>query len=384
MNFTKAWKKFALIILFFGVIFGIAIYNGSNIFSLAKNTAYSFLHTHTFDSETFEESFNSGFNGRLSWVDANSMIVRAMDQKISNGVIKGDNGKLNFLWATEYIFAESAENENLSKAIDILKHAQNKGAKTLYVQRPWAISKLPYGYDFEYNEQYDYWCEKIAQEDIPVLDFRESLADKIDFYVTDHHWTVESSFYGAENIVNALCDLYELELDPANKYFDLNNYTSILYPHAFLGAEGIRTGRYFAGKDDFEVFVPDFETDFSFTQLAEHEPYFSIEGSFAKAFIDWDKLEDESYNNKYAAMSYNAYNENIVLNNMSDNDLKVMLIADSYARPMLPFLSLCFKEVRYLDPQEGRYNDSYVDYIDAYDPDIVIMMFPGEGEFVEE
>ena len=51
---------------------------------------------------------------------------------------------------------------------------------------------------------------------------------------------------------------------------------------------------------------------------------------------------------------------------------------------MLPFLSLCFKEVRYLDPQEGRYNDSYVDYIDAYDPDIVIMMFPGEGEFVEE
>ena len=88
MNFTKAWKKFALIILFFGVIFGIAIYNGSNIFSLAKNTAYSFLHTHVFDSETFEESFNSGFNGRLSWVDANSMIVRAMDQKISNGVIE--------------------------------------------------------------------------------------------------------------------------------------------------------------------------------------------------------------------------------------------------------------------------------------------------------
>ena len=245
MSFTKVWKKFALIILFFGVIFGIAIYNGSNIFSLAKNTAYSFLHTHTFDSETFEENFNSGFNGRLSWVDTNSMIVRAMDQKISNGVIKGDNGKLNFLWATEYIFDASVENENLSKAIAILKHAQNKGAKTLYVQRPWAISKLPYGYDFEYNEQYDYWCEKIAQEDIPVLDFRESLADKIDFYITDHHWTVESSFYGAENIVNALCDLYELELDPANKYFDLNNYTSILYPHAFLGAEGIRTGRYF-------------------------------------------------------------------------------------------------------------------------------------------
>lgn len=55
--------------------------------------------------------------------------------------------------------------------------------------------------------------------------------------------------------------------------------------------------------------------------------------------------------------------------------------ADSYARPMLAFMSLCFKEVRFLDPQEGRYNYSYVEYIDEYDPDIVIMMFPGEGYF---
>lgn len=109
--------------------------------------------------------------------------------------------------------------------------------------------------------------------------------------------------------------------------------------------------------------------------------YFEIEGPFEKVFIDWDKLEDPNYNNKYYSLSYNAYNENIVINNLADNNDKVLLIADSYARPMLAFMSLCFKEVRFLDPQEGRYNDSYVEYIDEYDPDIVIMMFPGEGYF---
>ena len=48
---------------------------------------------------------------------------------------------------------------------------------------------------------------------------------------------------------------------------------------------------------------------------------------------------------------------------------------------MLVFMSLCFKEIRLIDPQEDRYNDSYVEYIDEYDPDIVIMTFPGKGYF---
>ena len=38
-------------------------------------------------------------------------------------------------------------------------------------------------------------------------------------------------------------------------------------------------------------------------------------------------------------------------------------------------------ETRYLDPQEGRYNDSYIDYIDEYQPDVVVMMYT--GAFVE-
>lgn len=57
------------------------------------------------------------------------------------------------------------------------------------------------------------------------------------------------------------------------------------------------------------------------------------------------------------------------------------MIVDSYARPMIVFISLCFKEIRLIDPQEDRYNDSYVEYIDEYDPDIVIMIFPGKGYF---
>ena len=92
-------------------------------------------------------------------------------------------------------------------------------------------------------------------------------------------------------------------------------------------------------------------------------------------------LNDETYLNKYNSHAYGAYNENRVKNEKSNNNLKALIIADSFARPQLGLYSLCFKETRYLDPQEGRYTDSYVEYIDRYQPDVVILMFPGDGTF---
>jgi len=56
------------------------------------------------------------------------------------------------------------------------------------------------------------------------------------------------------------------------------------------------------------------------------------------------------------------------------NNTKALLITDSFGRSMSQYLSLYFKELRYLDPQKGRYNDSYLKYIDQYKPEIVIVM----------
>ena len=96
-----------------------------------------------------------------------------------------------------------------------------------------------------------------------------------------------------------------------------------------------------------------------------------------------DLIEDKEYNNKYSAYMFDGFVENRIDNKMSDNDLKALLISDSFSRPMAPFFSLCFKETRYLDSQEGRYTRSYVKYIENYKPDIVVLMFPGDGTFEE-
>ena len=92
-------------------------------------------------------------------------------------------------------------------------------------------------------------------------------------------------------------------------------------------------------------------------------------------------ITDKEYNNKYSAYTFDGYIENRIYNMNADNELKVLLISDSFSRPMVTFFSLCFYETRYLDPQEGRYTDSYVEYIDEYQPDVVVMMFSGDGTF---
>ena len=132
------------------------------------------------------------------------------------------------------------------------------------------------------------------------------------------------------------------------------------------------------GKDEFNILVPDFDTDFSYKHYIDGKLQKNTEGNFKEAFVDENLLKDNDYYNKYNACLYGGYVENIILNNNCTNGKKLLLISDSYARPMVMYLGLAFSEIHYLDPQEGRYNESYIEYINEYKPDVVIMMYSGE------
>lgn len=369
------WKKAAIPILFLIIIFAGAVLNAGNLYSTITGSI-------GWEPSKIENTYNDNFYSKMSYIDLQGALANLMGQKILNGVIKGDNGKLNFLWAVDYVFDENDEAEKVEKVVAILKYAKKKGSKVLYVQRPWAISDMPYGKHFEYTTQYDYWCKNIKAAGIPVFDLRALKEGSLDFFTTDHHWKTESAYSATANIIGELNRLYDYSLtDYEGDFFNKSNYREKTYKDSFLGAEGVRTGNYFAGKDDFEVIYPKFETEFLFQQYSEGEMYWEKEGDYRSVFIDQELLNDGAYLNKYNAHAYGAYNENRVKNRNAKNSLKALIIADSFARPQLGLYSLCFKETRYLDPQEGRYTDSYIKYMDKYRPDIVILMFPGDGTF---
>ena len=102
---------------------------------------------------------------------------------------------------------------------------------------------------------------------------------------------------------------------------------------------------------------------------------FSHNGCFEDAFLDKELLEDVSYFNKYNSLMYGAWCEAVIENRLANNDTTALLVCHSYGRAIAPYLCLYFKEFRYLDPQDGRYNFGIVNYIEKYHPDYVIVAF---------
>lgn len=378
--------KTILTFIFLVLLMMIFILNLNSVLSIAKSEIKAIVST---DRNEFmmpneiEAAYDDSFYGKLDYIDINGFVHKVMGQKLVNGAIKGNDNKLFLETDSEYVFDEEREKSLAEKAVSILDYAKGQGSEVLYVQRPMKFiegkDSLPYGMDVEYNDQYDLWCDVFAENDIDVLDLRESLGNKLEFYKTDHHWTVESSFYSARAIVDRLAADYGLDFDRSK--FDESNYYSDGYPNSFLGSEGVKAGRFYVGKDDFNFLIPEFDTSFRYEHYIEGDLDKIKEGDFQRAFIDTDILEDKDYNNKYNACLYGGYVENVIVNNDFTSGKKLLLISDSYARPMVQYLSMAFSEIRYLDPQDGRYNDSYIEYIKEYDPDYVVMMYT--GEFVE-
>lgn len=374
-------------VIFLGIIAMFFILNATNLWGLFKLEIRALFKTEYREEfllpNEIEATYDNEFFSKMSFIEINGAARSLIGQKLVNGTIRANNDKLFLESDADYAFDEALEEKASQKAINIIDFAKKQGAKVLYVQHPMkyisGVDKLPYGLQIEYDVQDDYWCERFVESGIPVLDLRESLGDNLEFYKTDHHWTVESSFYAAKDIVEKLNENGTLEYNTGA--FDIENFDIEHYEKAFLGSEGVKTGKYYVGKDDFNILVPNDRYSYSYQHYVDGEKQTDKEGSFKECFVDEELLKDGDYNNKYNACIYGGYVENII-HSSNNSGKKLLLISDSFARPMVPYLASTFSEIRYLDPQVGRYNDSYIEYIKTYKPDIVVMMYT--GDFVRE
>lgn len=321
-------------------------------------------------------------------MDINSIKDNLLNTRIitkgEDTIIKTDSGSL--VKAQGYI-SDSELDTVVEKIQKLYSFTKNSDAQFLYVAAPqkgYGVS-LPKNVDDYRTENTDRFLSKMQQAEIPTLDLIEKLTDQNImsedlFFVTDHHWTPNTAFWANAQICNTLNEYYGFKFN--EQFNNLKNYNIKTYKNHFLGSYGKKTGTYFArgGADDIDIITPNFET-----KLIEEQPIKSQirSGDFTQTVMYMENVEGKDYyaKNPYAAYCGGDFRLQIVKNELNPDGDKILLIRDSYACAVAPFLSLNASELHITDIRDfghfvGEKMDMYK-YIEKIKPDYVIVLYNG-------
>lgn len=313
------------------------------------------------------------------------------DRLIDNRMIDTDNiylrtGKDGLIIRSPF-YQEFSEEEldtselvlNVTKLRDYLDES---GIDFLYIQSPVKEDKYDSDYVSEYGLSYenrlaDSLIEGLLNENIDVLDLRESLhnqgMDCYDaFFETDNHWNIETAFWATGEIAQKLNENYGFSFDM--DVFNADNYDKNVYKNWVQGTIGRGVTLVNAGYDDITVFVPKFETN-----LTINIPNLNINktGDYLETMINPVAFKRRStvYHSAYDAFAYSKPPVTQVTNNLEtvNNEKSVLLIRESFAGPVITYLSLGIGELYALTP-EG-FTGSIESYIDEVSPDMVVILY---------
>lgn len=282
----------------------------------------------------------------------------------------------------EFTAEETDTSALVSNVADLRDYLAESGIDFLYVQSPIKEDK----YDTEYVSQYglsyenqlaDNLVSGLAGENIDVLDLREILHEQgFDcydaFFETDNHWNIETAFWAAGVIAEKLNTDYGFRFDM--EVFNTENYEKKVYENWVQGTIGRGVTLVNAPYDDISVFIPEFDTS-----LNMKIPNLNMDktGTFLETMINPVGFERRStvYHGAYDAFAYSKPPVTEVTNNLekSNNEKSVLLIRESFAGPVITYMSLGIEKLYAITP-EG-FTGSIESYISQVRPDMVIILY---------
>jgi hypothetical protein len=258
----------------------------------------------------------------------------------------------------------------------------------LYVQSPHKIRRgdaVTGTLDFS-AENTDRLLSALSSRRIPCVDMRKNIEEEnLDhrslFYQTDHHWKTETGLWAAKTIARYLNENKGFAIDLT--VLDPERYRYEIFRNWHLGILGKKVTLVQARADDFTFISPGFDTDFS---LKIPDKHIDARGDF-DVFIEHAMLDTK---NSYLLDAYGAYlygNRPLISihNNKLSGGKKVLLIKDSFANMVAPFLSTGIAD---LDIVDARIFDGSIEtYIEKNRPDMVIVLYNqaaiGNGELFD-
>ncbi len=262
-------------------------------------------------------------------------------------------------------------------------YLKDKGIDYIYIQGPHKIEKNSKNISPIYYDKANVYADQLLngiKDEVDYMDFREIIKETGEdylklFFKTDHHWKPETGFWATGKIIDKLNNDYNYKIDK-DTICNIGNYNIKVYEDECLGSDGRYVTLANCDMEDISIITPKFDTDL-IVEIPEIK--FNKRGNFEETLIDdrWLDISTNQYNrNLYSAYCHgnrsiiNIYNKNV------NNGIKLLIIKDSFANVVSPYLALGVQECSIIDL---RYFDGSIkSYIDEYKPDMVInLYYPG-------
>lgn len=305
------------------------------------------------------------------------------DVEPDNTVVRLSDGLLTFTASGDPdAAAQAASLKRLQLALG------DRDIPLLYLQSPSKIadgSGLPPGVEDTSGRDADALLAALDQAEVDYIDFRQTLRDAGGpwaswFYVTDHHWNQEGAFLAFQALCRKLND-YDQTLSVSRgskrrpiaideKWTDRDSYDIATLPGAFLGSQGKRVGSLYAGMDDFALWTPKFPTllRYDATQPVSY-------GDAEETVLFPQRLEesDPFDANPYTYYAGGDYGVARIKNYYNPQGPRILLIRDSFACAITPYLAYASSELLTIDPRS--FHSDLLNYIDWTKPDVVLVMY---------
>jgi len=282
----------------------------------------------------YERYTSDQFALRDAWVGAKTDTDRALGKKDSNGVFLGKDGYL----IESYLSPSAADLEDRARAIAAFDNA-TPGLRKYVLLAPTAAALLrdklpahaPVG---DERADLDRFRRALPQNirfvDVyPVLDARR---EQPIYYKTDHHWTTQGAYYAYRE----LC--WQMGLTPqAEEAFDIRQATG-----RFFGTLYSRSGFRHLQPDRIDLYMP--------KKASKLEVAYVDEGRITNSLYEPEQLRKKD---KYAVF-LNGNHALIRITTDGPADKRLLLVKDSYANSLIPFLTKHFGEI---DVVDLRYDD---------------------------
>ena len=367
-------KKSSVWFLIFtlGFLAGFAVLNFRVLSAPAKSLMNGKIGVTEF-IEQVQEAYPKSFRGKSKFIELNGLYGRIMGRRVYNNVVLLKNGMLS----------ERLGERDMKQSADVLadfdSYLKEKGIPFCFIQAPHktdlAGELYPGGVNAFANENADELLSLLGEQEVQYLDLRPLLVRTPEdvekwFYKTDHHWTPAAALTALKPITEQMETIFDRQLDLT--YTDPAYWEEHRLENWFLGSQGKRVGTQFAGTDDLIWYTPFFDTNMS-CAVPKHRSLYK--GNFVDSNIREQYINDRDYYGKNAYCVYIGGDYPLVQhrNANAPNNLRVLIIKDSFVLPVQAFFSTLFTEVDVIDPRHFT-QSTIAEYVDFFQPDCVLML----------